>query len=58
MNYITKVERISRNGRNWFYQEFDRYDGQLEAVNLYDENGDFVEEFRSIEEMNRYIDTQ
>ena len=58
MNYITKVERISRNGRNWFYQEFDRYDGQLEDVNLYDENGDFVEEFRSIEEMNRYIDTQ
>ena len=58
MNYITKVELISRNGRNWFYQEFDRYDGQLEAVNLYDENGDFIEEFRSFEEMIRYIDTQ
>lgn len=58
MNYITKVERISRNGRNWFYQEFDRYDGQLEAVNLYDENGDFVEEFNSYEDMTAYIERQ
>ena len=56
--YIRAVEQITRNGLKWFYQEFDRHDGQLEAVNLYDSNGDFVEEFDSYEDMTAYIDRQ
>ena len=56
--YIRAVEQITRNGLKWFYQEFDRPDGQLEAVNLYDENGDFVDEFNSYDDMMIYINRQ
>ena len=55
---ISEVMEMTRNGLKWFYQEFDRPDGQLEAVNLYDENGDFVGEFNSYEDMTAYIDRQ
>ena len=55
---ISEVVEMDRNGKKWFYQEFDRHDGQLEAVNLYDDTGDFVEEFNSYEDMTAYIDRQ
>jgi len=54
--YIMEVEQITRNGRKWYFQEFDRPDGQLEAVNLYDDTGDYVREFDSYEDMIAYID--
>lgn len=56
--YIKAVEQITRNGRKWYFQEFDRPDGQLEAVNLYDDTGDYVREFDSYEDMIAYIDRQ
>ena len=56
--YIMEVEQITRNGRKWYFQEFDRPDGQLEAVNLYDDTGDYVREFDSYEDMIAYIDRQ
>ena len=55
---ISEVMEMTRNGLKWFYQEFDRHDGQLEAVNLYDSNGDFVREFDSYEDMTAYIERQ
>lgn len=58
VGYITEVVQITRNGRKWYYQEFDRPDGQFEAINLYDDTGDFVEEFNSYEDMTAYIDRQ
>ena len=56
MGYIMEVEQITRNGRKWYFQEFDRPDGQLEAVNLYDDTWDYVREFDSYEDMIAYID--
>ena len=57
MGYIMEVEQITRNGRKWYFQEFDRPDGQLEAVNLYDDTGAFVGEFESYGDMYIYIDS-
>lgn len=55
---ISEVMEMTRDGLKWYFQEFDRPDGQLEAVNLYDENGDFVEEFSSYDDMMIYINRQ
>ena len=53
---IKAPEQIeSAGGMKWWIQEFDRADGQLEAVNLYDEDGDFVGEFESMEELGEFL---
>lgn len=48
------VEVIA-NDRLWYYQEFDKWDGTFEGVNLYDEDGDFVCDFESMEELRDFI---
>lgn len=52
---IQKADSIEVNGFKWYFQEFDKPDGNLDAINLYDANGDFVEEFNSMEEMMKYV---
>ena len=46
-------ERITVNGREWWLQQFCRWDGTLKAVRLYDDNGEFVAEFPGVEEAFR-----
>lgn len=55
MEKISKADKIEVNGFEWFVQEFDRPDGNLEAVNLYDADGDFVCEFQDYNEMMHFI---
>ena len=43
-------ERFTAGGRQWWAQQFCHSDGTLKAVRLYDADGEFVEEFTSMEE--------
>ena len=52
---VGKPEKIEANNKTWYFQQFCGWNGNLKAVNLYDEDGDFVCEFRSVEEMNDFI---
>lgn len=52
---IKNAEKITVNGFTWYIQEFDKPDGNLAAVNLYDADGDFVCEFQDYNEMMRFV---
>ena len=49
------IEEIEVNGFLWKWQELDSPDGNLEAINLYDSDGDFVCEFRDYKEMIHFL---
>ena len=53
---IHPVQKIIINNKVWYYQEFTP-DSICDdsGVNLYDSNGDYVEEFPSYEEMKSWI---
>lgn len=53
---ICEPMRFTYGGREWWMQRFNHWDGTVEAVNLYDENGDFVGEFSTEKEMNRFLE--
>lgn len=52
---VTAPEKITKNGKEWWYQEFNHWDGTLEAIRLYDEEGNFVNEFQSYDDIMDYI---
>lgn len=52
---VSEVEKIQANGKVWYYQQFNRWDGNLKAVTLYDDNGDYVSEFQSMEELEKFV---
>ena len=52
---IGEVTKITENGINWYYQQFCKLDGNLDCVRLYDMDGDFVAEFKSMEELGEFI---
>ena len=52
---IGDPEKIVVNGRVWWIQQFCHGDGSLKAVRLFDEDGDFVAEFPSEEEVKDFI---
>lgn len=52
---IEEPVRFRVNGRDWWYQQFNKWDGNLEAVNLYDEDGVFVCEFESLDELMYFV---
>lgn len=52
---ISAPEQIEAAGRKWWLQQFNKWDGSFEAVNLYDEDGDFVAEFESMEELQDFL---
>lgn len=52
---ISAVVKFTANGRKWYYQKLSNWDGNLEAVNLYDEDGNFVAEFPSISELKFFV---
>lgn len=54
---ISKPKKISVGNKDWYYQEFTPDSPQEEyAVNLYDSNGDFVQEFNSFDCMARWVE--
>ena len=53
---ISEVVKITANGRKWYYQQFNKWDGNLKCVNLYDEDGEFVCEFQSMEELKAFVE--
>lgn len=52
---INKPEQIECSGKKWWIQVFCKWDGNLAAINLYDENGDFVDEFTSMTDLEIYL---
>ena len=52
---IEAIERIVANGRTWYYQRFNRVDGKLKAVNLYDQDGTFVGEFEDMKSLEDFV---
>ena len=53
---IGEVTKIKVNGINWFYQQFCKPDGNLKCIRLYDEDGDFVSEFKSVNELYDFVE--
>lgn len=49
------MEKIEVNGFLWLFEEIDRPDGTLQAVNLYDAEGEIVCEFADYKEMMRFL---
>ena len=52
---ICGVEPVTGYTSEWYMQEFDKDDGTLDVINLYDDNGDFVQEFRDMADLHSYI---
>ena len=52
---IEEPVMFREKGRDWWYQQFNGWDGNLKAVNLYDEDGVFVCEFDSLEELMYFV---
>ena len=52
---IKAPEKIEAAGASWWMQQFFSVKGDLEAVNLYDADGDFVAEFESMEELSEFL---
>ena len=52
---ISEIEGIEVNGRTWYYQQFNGWDGNLKTVNLYDEDGCLIAEFQSMEELEDFV---
>lgn len=52
---IEAPEHIEINGRDWWVQIMNHWDGTLACVNVYDQDGYFIEEFKSEEEAMQYI---
>ena len=53
---IGDPEKMEINGREWWLQQFCHGDGTLKFVRLYDEDGEFVSEFASMEEALAYAE--
>lgn len=54
-DFIEAPEHVEANGRDWWIQVLHRRDESIDVVNVYDENGDFAAEFRTLEEATAYI---
>lgn len=46
---IGDPERITAGGREWWVQQFCRMDGTLKSGRLYDDDGEFVGDFDSMD---------
>ena len=52
---VGEVIKITANGNKWYYQQFYKLDGNLDCVRLYDEDGDCVGEFHSMDDMVEFV---
>lgn len=54
---IRNAKEMIVKGRKWFYQEFTDALGDTEAMNLYDDEGNFVKEFETWGDMMFFIES-
>ena len=52
---IGDVVKFTASGRKWYYQQFCKLDGNLNFVRLYDEDGEFVTEFNSMDDLLEFV---
>ena len=52
---IGEIVKIECSGSTFFFQQFKTSGGKLKSIVLYDEDGDRVAAFRSIDEMSDYL---
>ena len=53
---VGEVVKITVNERTWYYQQFCTVDGNLKAVRLYDEDGEFVTEFNNLDDCWDFVE--
>lgn len=47
--------KITVGGIEWYYQTFYKDDGNVDAVRLYDKNGEFVREFKNLDKLSVWL---
>ena len=52
---VTAPECCTAGGRDWWVRVLHHWDGSVATVILYDDNGDFVQEFASLAECETWI---
>lgn len=52
---ISAPEKIEAAGAIWWTQQFNKWDGTLDSVLLYDQDGNLVAEFESVEEVYEFL---
>lgn len=52
---VTAPECCTAGGRDWWVRVLHRWNGEIDTVILYDDNGDYVTEFKSMEECEAYL---
>lgn len=52
---ISAPEQIEAAGARWWIQQFCKMDGSLDAVMLYDQDGDPVGEFQSMSDLEDFL---
>lgn len=52
---ISAPEQIEAAGAIWWMQQLCKWDGTLDSVLLFDQDGDLVAEFESIEELSEFL---
>ena len=54
-DFVEAPERVEAGGKEWWIQALHHRDETIDVVNVYDENGDFVADFKTKEEAYRFI---
>ena len=54
-DFVEAPEKYEANGREWWIQVMHHRDESIDVVNVYDENGEFVKDFKSTVEALRFI---
>lgn len=52
---IEEAVPFKLNGRDWWHQKINGWDGNLISARLYDGDGYFVSEFESMEELVNFV---
>lgn len=53
---IGKPEQKESNGKKWWVQVFHKIDGTINAINLYDIDGNYVGEFHCMTDLENFLE--
>ena len=53
---VEAPEHYTIDGKDWWVQIMHKWNGEIDVVNVYDEEGRFVKDFKTEEEALRFIE--